>query len=264
MGLSSADDVIELRDGSTTVAVDPGRGARLHALAVRGRPVLSGSVNPAVPAAMRLGSFPMVPFAGRVEGGLLPFAGRTWVLPANLGTSAAHGFGFDVPWWLEHADGSRVELAVELDARWPFGGVARQSIRVLADGVEVVVSVENDRRSMPATLGLHPWFARRPAGSSAVVRVSVPAGSRSLPDRPWDLCLTDLAQPPRAVWADTELVVESSTTTWTVYEQDPDAFCLEPLTHPVGAIEAGAGAVVEPGHPLSLTARFRLLPRTDR
>jgi galactose mutarotase-like enzyme len=41
-----------------------------------------------------------------------------------------------------------------------------------------------------------------------------------------------------------------------VYEQDPDAFCLEPQTHPIGCISSGAAAVVEPGSELALSAQF--------
>ena len=240
--------------------VDARDGGRLTGLTVAGHEVLGASVDRAVPEAMRHGCFPMVPFAGRIAHGELPFGGRTWTVPLNLGSSAAHGVAFDVPWTVERADDEEVELRVELDARWPFGGSARQVVRILDDGVQVELSVANEERSMPAMLGLHPWFDRRLGGQAPTIEVSVPDPG-SLPPRPWDVCLPGLDEPPRAQWADADLVVQADTTTWTVYEQDSDAFCLEPLTHPVGAMAAGTAAVVEPGRPLSLTTRFRLVPR---
>jgi aldose 1-epimerase len=254
--LSFGDDLVDLRRGSASVVVDPRAGGRLTSLVVGGREILGRSVDPAVPAAMRAGSFAMVPFAGRLPGGRLAFDDRTWQIPVNLGDAAAHGVCFDVPWTVDRVDGRSVALSVRLDARWPFGGRATQEVRLLDDAVEVTVTVANEERSMPAALGLHPWFARRHEGVDASVHLEPPAGA---PPRPWDTCFTDLARPPTAGWPGQRLVVESATRTWTVYEQDPDAFCIEPLTHPMGGVATGDAAVVCPGRPLTLVARIRLL-----
>ena len=259
--MSFDDGRVRLRRGPTTAVVDVRAGGRLASLVVDGREVLGRSVDPAVPPAMRSGSFPMVPFAGRLPAGRVCFEGQSWVVPASLGDAAAHGMGFDVPWDVVRADASSVVLTVELDARWPFGGRAEQEVRLLPDGVEVVLTVTNDQRWMPAALGLHPWFARQHDGVDAEI-VLEPGSDR--PARPWDDCFTGLVDPPSAAWPGERLVVESDTSTWTVYERDPDAFCLEPLSHPVGAVATGQAAVVGPGRPLALTARIRLLRGADR
>lgn len=259
----SSGRTVELRRGRAHVTVDPAAGGRVTALTVDGQAVLGGSGNPAIPSAMRQGCFPMVPFAGRIERGRVQVGEESWTMPANLGDSAAHGVAFDVPWAVEAVEDDAVHLVVDLDRRWPFGGTARESVRVLDDGVEIVLSVENESRSMPAALGLHPWFARGRRGTDAVVEVAAD-GREDLPPRPWDLCLTGLTDPPTASWPDARLVVECDTDTWTVYEQDPDAFCLEPLTHPVGAVATGDGADVGPGRRLELTARFRIVDGPGR
>lgn len=238
------------------MVVQPRSGGRLTSLVVEGREILGRSADPAVPPAMRAGSFAMVPFVGRLPGGRLEFDDRTWEVPVNLGDAAAHGVGFDVPWTVDHVDGRSAALSVLLDARWPFGGRATQGVRVLDDGVEITLTVANDERSMPAALGFHPWFARRHGDADVAVRVESPVGA---PPRPWDTCFTGLERPPTAAWPGRRLVVESATRTWTVYEQDPDAFCLEPLTHRMGGVATGDAAVVGPGRPLTLVARIRLL-----
>ncbi len=261
--MSYGDGVAVLSSGSTRVVVDVHAGGRLTSLVTGGREVLGGSADPAVPPQMRSGCFPMAPFAGRLADGRVTFDGRSWNVPANLGDAAAHGVVFDVPWALEHVDDAVAVLAVELDARWPFGGSAHQVVRALDDGVAVALTVANDRRPMPAALGLHPWFARTRDGSDAVVEVAVPS-DEDLPRRPWDLCLPGCTSPPTASWPGWRLVIDADTTTWTIYEQDPDAFCLEPLTHPVGAVASGAGGVVEPGHPLTLSTQIRLVPDERR
>lgn len=265
----STDDLIELSDVTTSLVVDPMNGGRLTALSVSGVELMGCSVNPIVPDDMRNGCFVMAPFPGRIPQGRFEFGGRAWQLPLNLGDNAAHGFVYDVPWQVTELDARSVTLSVEVDDRWPFGGLVTQRIELLERGVSLRVTLANEARAMPGALGLHPWFRWLHGDSRAQVEVDLGPQTRvqgsidgRVPPRPWDACLQQLPSPPRARWSATGrspagwLEVRSETSTWTVYEQDPDAFCLEPQTHPIGCLSNGAAAVVEPGSELTLSAQF--------
>lgn len=263
--MSTDDRSLRLSHASVTATLEPKRGARITSVCVAGAELLGASRDPHVPPAMRDGCFAMAPFAGRIHRGSFQWAGREWQLPVNLGDSAAHGVSFDVAWETDSLSATTAECVCELDRRWPFGGVVRQRVTVHEEGVLIEVSLENDRRSMPAMLGLHPWFARRQGESVAQVAVElgdspgfVGAESGGPPERPWDHCIVGLPASPTAWWPCEEgapsrqLMLESSTSIWVVSERDPDAFCLEPVTGPLGSLGEPDGPVVEPGVPLRL------------
>ncbi|MBU6244764.1 MAG: hypothetical protein KGP12_06070 [Actinomycetales bacterium] len=122
---------------------------------------------------------------------------------------------------------------------------------------------------MPGFLGLHPWFGWTHGPARATIEVT--PGPQTMvqgrepgvtAQRPWDACFEHLPEPPLARWhvpgehAGRWLEVRSPVSTWTVYEQDRDAFCLEPQNHPIGALAQGTAAVIEPGSALTLVAAF--------
>lgn len=265
----STGDLIELSEAGASLVLDPTNGGRLTALSVGGVQLLGRSSNPLVPRQMREGCFVMAPFPGRIPQGRFEFGGRSWQLPLNLGGNAAHGFVYDVPWQVTAREARSVTMVVDLDDRWPFGGTVTMRTDLLEQGVGLQVTLANEERSMPGALGLHPWFWWLHGDSRARVEVELGQQTRALGStghvpskRPWDACLHPLPQPPRACWPATgtspagRLEVRSDTSTWTIYEQEPDAFCLEPQTHPIGCLTNGAAALVEPGSELSLSAQF--------
>ena len=52
-------------------------------------------------------------------------------------------------------------LTCSFDERWPFGGRVVQYVRVEPRRLVQKLAVEADQRSFPASIGWHPWFARR-------------------------------------------------------------------------------------------------------
>ena len=154
-----------LRIGSDRVQVDvaPDNGGRIAQITVDGVELLVGrGEGPDPGAAMAWGSYPMVPWAGRIRQGRFTFDGVDRALPVNLGGHAIHGVGFDTPWAVTHhtTDHIELELTMPSDRRWPFGGTARQSIRVADTTVRCELSATAGEHPMPVSLGWHPWFRK--------------------------------------------------------------------------------------------------------
>ena len=74
---------------------------------------------------------------------------------------AIHGFGWQRSWQIKErsADSATLRLAHMPDADWPFACEAMESIRVTDNALHIGLTVKNnDKRTMPAGLGFHPYF----------------------------------------------------------------------------------------------------------
>lgn len=257
--------VRELRAGAAVLRVDPQDGGRWTSLVVDGLELLSGAEVAGVPPGVRSGCFVMAPFAGRVRDGALCFRGRTHQLPRDAPPHAIHGTVFDALWEVVAGDETRLELAVDLAAPWPFAGTVRQELVLRPDRLESTL-VLHATEDMPVTLGLHPWFPRRLArGGEVVLDVQgrqqyvldadgLPTGALSDPrPGPYDDCFRGTLSPPRLTWPGAlELTMTSSADHWVVFDQHPDAFCVEPQTGPPDACALGLADVVAAGDDLVL------------
>jgi aldose 1-epimerase len=113
--------------------------------------------DPSLPAA-GWGSYPMVPWAGRIRRGRFAFDGVDHQLPINFETHAIHGTGFEQPWAVTATDERRVELACGLS--WTFGGESQQLIELGDDSLTCTLIARAGDRPMPASIGWHPWFVK--------------------------------------------------------------------------------------------------------
>ncbi len=166
---------MHLRAGEWEAAVLPAKGALMASLTHRGvdvlRPLPQGSGDPVASAC-----FPMVPFANRIAGGRFRLADAEVRLGRNVPPEpcALHGLGWQERWEviarapfkcaLEHRHGGLgpEQWTGEL-ATWPWAYQAQQRIRLGEKGCAISLDLTNrSHRSMPAGLGLHPWFRRRP------------------------------------------------------------------------------------------------------
>ncbi len=211
------------------------------------------------------GSFAMAPFAGRVRHGRFDFAGRTWELPRNWPPHAIHGYVLDRPWRVI----DETSLAIDLAAPWPFRGSVIQRFALAPDCLHVVLEL-HAAEPMPASLGWHPWFRRRLADDEPEVELDfsaesmferdaegIPTGALVPPSpRPWDDCFSGVWNDPTLRWPGLELTIASSAGFWVVYDEQPDAVCVEPQTAPPDALNLGP-TVVEPGSPLVVTMEWR-------
>jgi aldose 1-epimerase len=247
------------------VRIEPVHGGRLAQITADGVDLLVERGGPAA-GVLAWGSYPMVPWAGRVRDGQFVFRGRRYELPRSMGAHAIHGVGFISAWEVGRVDERSIELRLTLpsDARWPFGGIARQIISVDDTSVRLELQVTATESAFPASVGWHPWF-RKPTrlrfDPTAMFRrdrhhitvdelVEVPPG-------PWDDCFVN----DRPVGAEIDgrtLRLTSDCTTWVVYDEPTHATCIEPQTGPPDALNIRQH-VVEPGDSLSAWYRIELL-----
>jgi aldose 1-epimerase len=212
----------------------------------------------------------MAPWAGRIRHGTFAFDGATHRLPIRLPPHAIHGTVLDRRWQVV---GEGV-VAADLGPEWPFAGIAIQQFELSEGALTCRLEVRADE-PMPASLGWHPWFVRRPAGVPAELELELDAGAmyerdeegiatthRVVPPAgPWDDCFTDLRRPPVLCWPGfLELIVESDCPDWVVYTAPEDALCVEPQTAPPDALNRQP-AIVRPGRPVTaeMTWRWRSL-----
>lgn len=158
-------ETVSLIDGDLTLELLPDLGAAVATLRYQGRDVLrptpSGVDDPFETAA-----FALVPFANRIADGVFRVGDREIRIERNAPGQAhpLHGHGWRQPWRVESAVRDQVVLSYEHPPdSWPWRYLARQSVTLRADSLEVALSVENrDSTPMPAGLGWHPYFHKGP------------------------------------------------------------------------------------------------------
>jgi aldose 1-epimerase len=238
-----SEPILELAGAGVRCRVVPGAGGRLASIEVEGTEVLvigDPSDHP-----MQWGSFPMVPYAGRVRDGRFVHDGTEYVLPLDLPPHAIHGTTYHRPWSVDAAGSHSVDLRIDLGDSWPLGGWAHQRITVTDRGVRCELAVTAADRSMPAQVGWHPWFRKpttarfRFGGMYQRDDTGVPTGEIvSPPPGPWDDCFVEPRTPPTLTIAgrggspDVEAVITSDCSHWVVYDRPDHATCVEPQSGP--------------------------------
>ncbi|KRG68501.1 aldose epimerase [Pseudoxanthomonas dokdonensis] len=252
-------DCISLDAGDLQVIVAPGAGGRIAQIRFRGQPQLQG-YSDTRSAMIAWGSYPMVPWAGRIRAGRFRHQGHDVQLPLNLQGNAIHGVGFGLRWRIDALTRTRMALSLPLprDQRWPFGGIARQTIEIVDHDLRLQLSVSAQDQSLPAVVGWHPWFRkpRRLQFSPTAMYprdrqdiACLPAGE--VTDGPWDDCFINRA-PVLLHYPQHVLHLSSDCDHWVIYDQPDDATCVEPQSGPPDAFNLCA-EVLEPGQSLQRT-----------
>ena len=170
-------EVIELRAGSTRLAVAPEVGGSITRYALERSGTTIEWMRPAPPDAIATrsaggtSSFPMVPFSNRIRDAAFRFRGRTIQLPQNFRPEphAIHGHAWREPWTVL----SRSEAALTLEYRhpadaWPWTYAAQQAFDLTDERLRIRFTVTNEASEpMPVGFGLHPYFVGRPAAPCA-------------------------------------------------------------------------------------------------
>lgn len=164
--------LIDISNGAVVGVVAAGAGGLVLSARRDSRDLLRPAPAPeAASADPRLAAcFPCVPYFGRLYGGLY-FEGRRWDQKPTLAgcdsLHATHGEGWISRWRVaaRQTDAATLRLAHSgrTPGRFPFPFEAEQRIRATQEGIEIRLALINaGRKRMPASPGLHPYFARRP------------------------------------------------------------------------------------------------------
>ena len=264
--VTDVDQILTLASGDLTVAVYPGAGARIGQIDVAGQPLLVDVPDPDRRQPMMWGSFPMVPWAGRIRQGRFSFEGVDRQLQINhrdgpdpRQAHAIHGVAVDRPWRVDDVSDTSCVCSIRLD--WEFGGIATQTVAVVDDRVVVTVMLESSGTDLPAEIGWHPWFRKpddlefSPTAMYQRDDVGLPTGALVEPtDGPWDDCFVNSA--PVVLHYDRatapEVTVASGCDHWVVFDEPADATCVEPQSGPPDAFNL-TPHVVGPSSPLVRT-----------
>ncbi len=257
---------IELRSRDAVVTIEPAHGGRIGQIAVGDRRLLCD--DPAA-GAIGWGSYPMVPWAGRLRDGRFEFDGVGHQLDLNHvdaggARHAIHGTVFDAAWTVDDSGPTAATLQCPIDRAlgWPFVGTARQTITLTDDAVTCRLSVETDGAPFPAAIGWHPWFVKpdrltfEPVAMYERADIGLPGPSLVPPaPGPWDD--TFVNRRPVTLHYDgrhavTTVTVTSDCDHWVVYDQPAHSTCVEPQSGPPDAPNV-APTVVTSGRPLTRT-----------
>jgi len=210
--------------------------------------------------------YPLVPFSNRIANGRLAVDGEEIRLEPNWPgvRHPMHGDGWARPWEVERHDARSADIAYAHDGRkgWPFRYRARQSFRLEDDRLVVGMAVENlESRSVPAGLGLHPFFSRdddtelacRTRGAwrtdaevLPLEHVAVPPGwsfaiSRPVREVVLDNCFDGWDGHAKVTWPRRGLQLDLTASEpfrhLVIYVPKGRAFfCVEPVSHASGAV----------------------------
>lgn len=217
--------------------------------------------DPSLPAT-GWGSFPMVPWAGRIRNGRFSFDGVDHQLPINFEQHAIHGTGFEQAWEVVASDERSVALACRL--AWVLGGESEQAIVLADDSLTCTLTVRAVDKPMPAVIGWHPWFVKpeqvdlrfdhmylRDDEYITDGRVVAP------PPPPWDDCFAGLLATPRIWIRGVAVSITSDCDYWVIYDVPAHATCIEPQSGPPDAFNLGGAERLEPGEELRRTMTIR-------
>ncbi|GGV17773.1 aldose 1-epimerase [Streptomyces litmocidini] len=236
---TNADDV-RLKSGDAELTVAPGNGCRISSLRVRGIELLQQGAKE--------GSFPTVPWCGRLAQGQFHNGGERHQMPVNAPPHSIHGTGRDTAWRVTRTDTDSAAFIYDLaDTAWPYPGRVSQLVELTDSSLTLTVGVETGNDSFPAQAGWRPCF-RRNLGTGGDVKLDftpawqeergedqLPTGNRIDPaSGPWD----DTFGMPDGVhvtltWPGAlELAIDSRAEWVTICDTQPEAIVVEPQSGP--------------------------------
>ncbi|MFI5001776.1 MAG: aldose 1-epimerase [Reyranellales bacterium] len=276
-----------MRAGRLAVDLVPQSGGAIARFCVDGADILRPMTAADVASGKgnNASAYPLVPFSNRIANGRLAFGEEHIQLETNWPGQRhpMHGDGWARPWSVVQSDAHSAELVYEHDGKrgWPFRYRARQSYRLGGEALAVGMSIDNlEGRTVPAGLGLHPFFVREPDTELAcrtkgvwradaevlpVERIAVPpewdfTASRRIDDLVLDNCFDGWDGRAIVSWPRRKLRLELAATEpfrhLVVYiPRERPFFCVEPVSHANGQLGASRLA---PGATLAGEIVFRV------
>ena len=227
-------EVITLQspNGDVKTSVYPECGARIGSLSAFGDELLIPGNAHDDP--LTWGCYPMVPYAGRVRGAILEFAGEQFPLRQNMSPHSIHGTVFDQTWRTLDVTSYSALLEIELGDNWPFIGRVQHHVQVTNHSLELQLTVFAVD-PMPVQVGWHPWFIKPHATSLKFGAMyerdsSGIATSRRVaqPNTSVDDCLCDPEEPLTIDIGSVHVALASDCSHWVMYDIPSHATCIEP------------------------------------
>jgi galactose mutarotase-like enzyme len=227
------------------------------------------------------GMYPMAPWAGRLRDNALLAHGRAHPMAASFGPWAIHGLAYTAPVEVLEAEQSddfaRLAVRVDHSAGWPWPMAIDLVWELSARELTTTILVNAFEDAFPAVVGWHPWF-RRHLDTGDALEWSVEAEQLVL--RGDDYLPTGQVMPfadavgpfDDAVWAPSgrasvrwpgalAIDIVNDAPWFVVFDQLPDAACIEPQSGPPNGVNDGLGhpiSLAAPGRPHVLTTRWRM------
>ena len=270
--------------GDVELVVDLDDGARAIAWTVGDLSLLAHPGDDPV----EHGMYPMAPWAGRLRGNAVEWAGRRHALPSTYGPWALHGTAMYQRAEILRAasdDGSALVVARVTDhPGWPWPMAIDVGWELRARTLTATLAVHALAEPFPVVVGWHPWFRRRldrgePMRWSleATGRLErggdhLPTGRMLAPDPtqgPFDDAFLVPDGRASAVWPGALALDVGSDGEWyVVYDERPDCVCLEPQSGPPDGLRqrdasddgSHAVRVAAPGRPHTLTTTWTMHP----
>lgn len=256
--------MIFLSNGAFTLAVRPEAGGSIASFQRSdGLAIFRDALSETYDDAREGASFPLVPFSNRIRDCRFEFGNRLINLEPNVpgADRVAHGFGWRSPWdVVSKTDHSIVIAHARGASDWPWAYRAEQRLSLTHDGLNMQMSLRNlSNDPMPAGLGFHPFFPLRPGTKVQFIATECHAigndGFPAICDAADDFLAAAATgiDPLRgsryfagfggeasitAPGAPSIILRSSAEATHFVFYLAPDSsfFCLEPVTHGVGAL----------------------------
>lgn len=266
---------VMLENEHLSLCICPQDGARIISLRAFGFEVLRQWTCER--RAFQYGCFPMVPWVGRLGDATLSVGNEKYRFPANKPPHALHGMACYSSWHVVDQTSLSVTLRSALESPWPWAGEVLQTIALEGNAVSLRIEITTQNAVFPASAGWHPWFLKQLDGAEEghALRLSfeadwqeepdsneLPTGRRIAPQSgPWDDCFGFNNSVQATLRWPGQLTMEmvSSAQSLVVFDKQPDATCVNPLTQPPNAINH-TPQTVRPDAPLIIDTRWSFKP----
>jgi aldose 1-epimerase len=285
MTASPPSPAIELRCGPLRLALRTDLGGSIAGLWQGDVPVMRSAEPAALTEPRQAGSFPLVPYSGRLGYMRFRWNGRDHTTQPNFpGPHSIHGVGWQRPWSLRSQGEHEAVLAYlhDGDAHWPFAFECTQRFVLAPTGLELHIEAVN-RSAQPAPMGLgwHPYFPRRTRSRLHVElterwnsdvtelptrKVAQPGIDADVAHLDFDHCFEGWSGAARIRDEKLSLRLTSSLDRLVVYTPPTrDYFCVEPVSHVSNAIHMTDPAAhglrtLQPGETMSAWMKLEVSP----
>jgi aldose 1-epimerase len=155
---------IALESSDARLEIDPQVGGAISRYMFRDREILRRA-QAGTRDVLDMACFPLVPFVNRIAFGSFRWEDRTIQLRRNFGDHphVLHGQGWQNLWAIVSQSHERAVLRFShAPDDWPWAYVAELAFALVEAALQVTLSVTNHSdRTMPVSLGFHPFFPKR-------------------------------------------------------------------------------------------------------